>query len=99
MSDGTEELDDDFFEHAIKSTVRKRLRQGRPESGDDFVALRKFLRMTQEEFALALGISVSTLRSWEQGTRWPEGPAIALISIAASHPRIIRQRLREAQAA
>ena len=99
MSEDMDELGGDFFEHAIKSSVRKRLRQGDPKSGEDFVALRKFLRMTQNEFAIALGISVSTLRSWEQGTRWPEGPAIALLSIAAAHPRIIRQRLREAQAA
>lgn len=99
MSNENDELGDDFFEHAIKSSVRKRLKQGEPKSGEDFVALRKFLRMTQNEFAIALGISVSTLRSWEQGARWPEGPAIALISIAAAYPRIIRERLRKAQAA
>lgn len=93
------ELDDRFFDHAIKSSVRKRLKNGDFESAEDIVALRKFIRMTQEEFALALGISVSTLRSWEQGVRWPEGPAIALLSIAACHPRIIHERLKRARAA
>ena len=33
---------------------------------------------------------------WEQGRRKPEGPAIALLRIAARHPRIIRENLRSA---
>ncbi len=94
-----EELDEDFFGHAISSAVRKRLRNGTFQSEKDFVSLRKYVQMTQEQFALALGISVSTLRSWEQGVRWPEGPALALLSIAASYPRIIHERLKRTQAA
>ena len=43
------------------------------------------------EFARALEISVHTLRNWEQGRRQPEGPAIALLKIAARHPNIIRR--------
>ena len=48
------------------------------------------------EFARAIGISVHTLRNWEQGRRQPEGPAIALLRIAARHPRIIRENLESA---
>ena len=44
----------------------------------------------------ALGISVHTLRNWEQGRRRPEGPALALLRIAARHPRIIRENLERA---
>lgn len=40
------------------------------------------------------GISVHTVRNWEQGRRTPEGPAIALLRIAARHPRILRENLR-----
>lgn len=40
-----------------------------------------------------MGISVHTLRNWEQGRRKPEGPAIALLRIAARHPNIIRENL------
>jgi hypothetical protein len=36
-------------------------------------------------------ISVHTLRNWEQGRRQPEGPAIALLKIAARHPNIVRR--------
>ncbi len=70
--------------------------QGRFESGDDIVALGSFIGMTQDEFARAVGISVHTLRNWEQGRRKPEGPAIALLRIAARHPRIIRENLESA---
>jgi len=81
---------------AIPARVRKRLMAGRFESGDDVAALRRFARLTQSQFARAMGISVHTLRNWEQGRRTPEGPAIALLRIAARHPRILRENLRSA---
>ena len=42
--------------------------------------------LTQEQFAALLGISVRTLRNWEQGRRVPEGPARVLLQVAAKHP-------------
>jgi putative transcriptional regulator len=81
---------------AISAKLRKRLIRGKFESGADVAALRKFVRLTQTEFARAMGISVHTLRNWEQGRRTPEGPAIALLRIAARHPRILRENLRSA---
>ena len=68
---------------------RPRIMQGQIESGKDIIALRRFMKLTQKEFARALEISVHTLRNWEQGCRKPEGPAIALLKIAARHPRIV----------
>jgi DNA-binding transcriptional regulator YiaG len=84
------ELTEEQLERAIPARVRKRLMQGRFESGDDIVALRRFVGLTQTDFARASEISVHTLRNWEQGRRRPEGPAIALLRIAARHPRIIQ---------
>jgi DNA-binding transcriptional regulator YiaG len=81
---------------AIPARVRKRLMLGQFESGEDFSLLRKFVGLTQAEFARAMGISVHTLRNWEQGRRRPDGPAIALLRIAARHPRIIRENLSSA---
>ena len=52
--------------------------------------------MTQVAFANALGFSVHTLRNWEQGRRTPEGPALALLRIAARHPRVLRENLAAA---
>ena len=90
------ELTDRDFARAIPARVRRRLIAGMFESGDDVVALRKFVGLSQSQFARALGISVHTLRNWEQGRRQPEGPAIALLRIAARHPRIIRENLKSA---
>jgi len=36
-----------------------------------------------------LGISVKTLRNWEQGRRRPEGPARVLLQVAARHPEAV----------
>lgn len=84
------------FARAIPASVRRRLLDGRIESGADIVALRRFLGLTQERFASAVGISVHTLRNWEQGRRRPDGPAVALLRIAARHPRVILENVRSA---
>lgn len=84
------------FARAIPARLRKRLMLGQFESGDDVAALRRFVGLTQAQFAQAMGISVHTLRNWEQGRRHPDGPAIALLRIAARHPRIIRENLESA---
>lgn len=52
--------------------------------------MRAKLGMTQEEFASALGISVKTLRNWEQGRRDPSGPAMRLLQLAEKNPEILR---------
>ena len=90
------ELTDRDFARAIPARLRRRLVAGVFETGEDVAALRRFVGLTQAQFAQAVGISVHTLRNWEQGRRRPEGPAIALLRIAARHPRIIRENLTSA---
>ncbi len=90
------ELTSKQLARAMPARVRKRLIAGKFESGEDIVALRRFIGLTQARFAEAMGISVHTLRNWEQDRRQPEGPAIALLRIAARHPRIIRENLESA---
>jgi putative transcriptional regulator len=87
------DLTDQDFARAISARIRKRLMLGQFESGKDVAALRRFVGLTQTQFAQAMGISVHTLRNWEQDRRQPEGPAIALLRIAARHPRILRENL------
>ena len=93
MSDDIRELNEEDFARAIPRRQRERLIRGQIEAEKDIVALRRFAGLTQEEFAEALGISVHTLRNWEQGRRTPEGPALALLRIAARHPRVLRENL------
>jgi putative transcriptional regulator len=90
------ELTEEQFTRAIPARMRRRLVRGEFESGGDIAALRRFVGLTQTRFARAMGISVHTLRNWEQGRRRPEGPAIALLRIAARHPRIIRENIESA---
>ena len=87
------ELTDEQLASAIPARLRKRLMQGRFESGADIAALRTFVGMTQAEFAQAIGISVHTLRNWEQGRRQPEGPARALLRVAARNPKAVATAL------
>ena len=96
MSEEMPELDDSFFERALKRSDRKRFIAGDFRSGEDIAALRRYVCLTQVQFSEALGISVHTLRNWEQGRRMPEGPSIALLRIAARHPSMIRENLRSA---
>jgi len=93
------ELTERQFARAIPARLRKRLMLGQFESGEDIAALRRFVGLTQVQFAMAMGISVHTLRNWEQSRRHPEGPAIALLRIAARHPRIIRENVEKVESA
>jgi DNA-binding transcriptional regulator YiaG len=81
---------------ALPARLRKRLMKGRFESGADVASLRRFIGLTQAQFARAMGISVHTLRNWEQDRVTPDGPGLALLRIAARHPRIIRQNVSSA---
>ena len=59
----------------------------------DVQAVRKKLGASQPEFALMIGVSVATLRNWEQGRRTPDGPALALLRVAARNPKAVIQAL------
>ena len=60
---------------------------------EDVKAVRARLAQTQEEFALMIGVSVATLRNWEQGRRHPEGPALALLRVTARNPKAVAAAL------
>ena len=60
---------------------------------DDVRAIRNKLRKSQDEFAEMIGVSVATLRNWEQGRRHPHGPARALLKIAAENPKAVEKAL------
>jgi len=94
MSD-REELTREELSRALTRSQRKRIMAGKLEPGD-VSALRRFVCLTQEQFAEALGISVHTLRNWEQDRVQPDGPGLALLRIAARHPRIVRENINSA---
>ncbi|HKZ84746.1 MAG TPA: helix-turn-helix domain-containing protein [Anaerolineae bacterium] len=71
--------------------------------GPNIKRIRASYRLSQGQFAALLGISVGTLRNWEQGRRTPEGPARVLLQVAARHPDavwdVVRPVVRQRQSA
>lgn len=59
----------------------------------DVKGIREKLKVSQAEFALMIGVSVATLRNWEQERRTPDGPALALLRVAARNPRAVAEAL------
>ena len=59
----------------------------------DVSAIREKYDMTQLEFSSLLGISIGTLRNWEQGRRKTQGPAKVLLKIAEKRPDAILESL------
>jgi putative transcriptional regulator len=95
MSDEIPELTEKDFARMITREQRLRLISGDWQSGD-LAALRKFLDLSQNQFAERIGISTRTLQNWEQDRRQPEGPAKALLRLLAKHPRLILHDLQNA---
>jgi putative transcriptional regulator len=56
-------------------------------------AVRQSLEKSQAEFARMIGVSISTLRNWEQGRRRPDGPARVLVRVAATNPEAVAAAL------
>jgi putative transcriptional regulator len=61
----------------------------------DVKAVRRRLGKSQSEFARMIGVSVATLQNWEQGRRFPEGPARALLRVAAANPEAVAAALAD----
>jgi putative transcriptional regulator len=58
--------------------------------------IRQKLKMTQTQFAALLLVSPATLRNWEQGRTYPDGPAIALLRVAEIKPEAVLEALHAA---
>lgn len=92
---------DEMFEELLESVrqggaiLRGEMEAARTTRFDDedVKQLRERMRLSQPRFAALLGISVGTLRNWEQGRRRPEGPARALLRVAAVHPDAVLDAL------
>lgn len=60
----------------------------------DVPVIREELGLSQDEFASAMGVSVGTLRNWEQKRREPQGPARALLLVARTNPKVVKAAMR-----
>ena len=80
----------------ILSSLReaaKVLRSGRSDGGKikfgpaQIKRARHSLNMTQEQFADKVGVSVQTVRSWEQGDRTPGALSLAMLGALLSESK------------
>src|SRR5271154_1861142 len=55
----------------------------------DIREIREALNASQVLFALYLNVSANTIRSWEQGTRRPQGADLKLLAIAKKNPQAL----------
>jgi putative transcriptional regulator len=65
----------------------------------DVPAIRKTLGLSQPEFARFMGVSVATLRNWEQERREPQGPARSLLLVAKKQPEAVINAFKVAEPA
>ena len=91
-------MNDDFFSELVASVKEGgEILSGQRAASRRFefqpvnvVRIRERLSLTQPKFAALLGISLATLRNWEQGRRVPEGPARVLLNVVDKHPEVLR---------
>ena len=62
----------------------------------DVRQIRGSLGLSQEQFALLIGVSPRTVQNWEQKRREPEGAAKALLMVTARNPRVVLEALHAA---
>ena len=64
----------------------------------DVGAIRRRAKLSQPAFAETIGVSLGTLRGWEQKRRHPDGPARVLLAMLSRNPRIVAETLGQAKA-
>jgi putative transcriptional regulator len=62
----------------------------------DVAAIRSRTGLSQAAFSRQIGVSVATLRNWEQHRRKPEGPALVLLALLKRDPKIVENMLGRA---
>jgi len=73
----------------LDGTRRVRARDRVEFGPDEIRAIRAQFHQSRGQFADMMGISQETLRNWERGRRFPQGPARALLRIAAANPDVV----------
>lgn len=62
---------------------------------DEPKVIRERMKLGISAFASLLGVSVKTLRNWEEGKRKPSGASKSLLVVAARHPEVLLEILQE----
>jgi len=81
------------FQQDLLTSVRQ-MRQGKAAKVTkvklpDAAVARAKAGLSQQDFALLLGVSPRTLQDWEQGRREPTGAARTLLRVAVANPKVL----------
>lgn len=90
MPSDMEKFQSDLLESVRQMGRREAARMTKVKTTEAAEA-RALVGLSQQEFALLLGVSARTLQDWEQGRREPTGAAKTLLRLAVSHPEILRE--------
>jgi DNA-binding transcriptional regulator YiaG len=82
---GIEELARDLQPMDVALFMRRRV----PEPTEFIAGVRDRWKLSQREFAAALGLDVRTLQNWEQGRNAPDAAVLALIALFDRDPALV----------
>ena len=83
---------DDALAHA--KGEKGRAKEHRMEALD-VKAIREKTGMSQQRFCATFGISIGTLRHWEQGLRSPRGAARVLLRVVEHNPKAVIKAIEQ----
>lgn len=83
-------IERDLFTIPDASFLERKLSRGNQFAPNNLSRLvRKKIRLTQEGLAALLGVSLGTVRNWEQGRNEPNGAAATLLRLLDRHPELV----------
>ena len=77
---------EDAISHAKGNKSKAKVHRPEPI---DVKAIREKTGMSQQRFCATFGISLGTLRHWEQGLRTPRGAARVLLKVVNNNPKAV----------
>ena len=63
----------------------------------DVKVIRERLKLSQEAFAERFGLTLATVKNWEQGRRVPEDAAKILLRLIESQPKLVEREVKRAR--
>lgn len=81
-------------EQEIQAQIDEDEKEAMLDFGHYVASIRVGLSLSQREFAQIINVSPQTIRSWEQGKRFPRGTATALLRILFLEPEAALSALR-----
>ncbi len=82
---------EDFREGRSLRTTRVRIKEPPVYTARRIITIRKKLKVSQPVFALYIGVSLPTVRAWEQRQRQPLLAARRLLQVAEEQPEVLRE--------